>query len=678
MRRASRATNTSSSASGRARLIQPYRSAVSASKSSAPRIASMARPRPSSRARCCTPPAPGAAPTPTSICPRMAFSRAANRMSHASAISLPAPRARPRIFAIVTTGSSLSLCHNVPSDASPAPPALAASAVYSATLVRPVRGGSAGLRCSQRRRSASHSRLGGQRRRRGRVPHLRRCQPDRAHWRRPQSAVPTSRAVYLLPGASVRRSADRPPAVAAPAARAVLVRSPRRDAVRAELPAGTDRQPVPPARDDQRGLPVPERLRADAARSGGDRPVLVWIHGGGLVQDGARNYDGTKLAADGAVVVTINYRLGALGFLAHPALASHGAAGNYGLMDQQAALRWVQRNIARFGGDPHNVTIAGQSAGGLSVLAQMVSPGARGLFQRAIVQSGTFALNQRPLATAEAAGQMFAHDRRLPGPDRGVPAQRAGQRPGQQIRRRDSRRRRRLGAHPADRNGAGPRAVRPGAGHQRHHPRRGTALRRRPRHHREPGDEHTAGRSGSDPANYQANIAQALGVSAARAAAIAAEYPLSAYPSPVVAFSLLVSDASFACPALQVDRQTAARGVPTYAYQFNDDNAPVNFLGKQPGLGDARGRTPVSVRPAEHAVPGHAQPRPAGARRQHADRLGQLRRDRQPVVARTALAVVQRDPGVVARAVAVAGHDRLRHRAPLLVLGRRRRWPGFY
>ena len=138
--------------------------------------------------------------------------------------------------------------------------------------------------------------------------------------------------------------------------------------------------------------------------------MLVWIHGGGLEQDGARNYDGTKLAADGTVVVTINYRLGALGFLAHPALASRpgGAAGNYGLMDQQAALRWVQRNIAQFGGDPHNVTIAGQSAGGLSVLAQMVSPGARGLFQRAIVQSGTFALTQQPLATAEAAGETFA------------------------------------------------------------------------------------------------------------------------------------------------------------------------------------------------------------------------------------------------------------------------------
>ena len=92
------------------------------------------------------------------------------------------------------------------------------------------------------------------------------------------------------------------------------------------------------------------------------RPVLVWIHGGGLATDGARNYDPTQLAAEGTVVVTVNYRLGALGFLAHPALASRpgGPSGNYGLMDQQAALRWVQRNIRQFGGDPHNITIAGR------------------------------------------------------------------------------------------------------------------------------------------------------------------------------------------------------------------------------------------------------------------------------------------------------------------------------
>src|SRR6202022_5192864 len=133
-------------------------------------------------------------------------------------------------------------------------------------------------------------------------------------------------------------------------------------------------------------------------------PVLVWIHGGGYTQGDGRGFDGTKLAQDGVVVVTLNYRLGALGFLAHPALASQpgGPAGNYGLMDQQAAPRWVQRNIRRLGGDPENVTIAGQSAGALSVLANLISPGSRGLFERAIVQSGSFEPQQQSPAPAAA------------------------------------------------------------------------------------------------------------------------------------------------------------------------------------------------------------------------------------------------------------------------------------
>src|SRR5262249_4261373 len=118
------------------------------------------------------------------------------------------------------------------------------------------------------------------------------------------------------------------------------------------------------------------------AGRGGDRPVLVWIHGGGFTTGAGRDYDPTKLPADGVVVVTLNYRLGVLGFLAHPALAASpgGPAGNYGLMDQQAALRWVQRNIGRFGGDPDNVTIAGESAGGLGVLMHLISRSSRGLF----------------------------------------------------------------------------------------------------------------------------------------------------------------------------------------------------------------------------------------------------------------------------------------------------------
>jgi para-nitrobenzyl esterase len=144
------------------------------------------------------------------------------------------------------------------------------------------------------------------------------------------------------------------------------------------------------------------------ARPGAHRPVLVWIHGGGLSLGESQDYDPAKLAAEGTVVVVINYRLGALGFLAHPALKDRGSTGAYGLMDQQAALRWVQRNVGAFGGDPKNVTIAGESAGGLGVLAHVASHSSRGLFNRAIVQSGAFALTQTPLATAETEGKAFA------------------------------------------------------------------------------------------------------------------------------------------------------------------------------------------------------------------------------------------------------------------------------
>jgi para-nitrobenzyl esterase len=121
-------------------------------------------------------------------------------------------------------------------------------------------------------------------------------------------------------------------------------------------------------------------------------PVIVWIHGGALVTGSSKEmlYDGARMASEGAVVVTINYRLGVLGYLAHPGLSEEspdGVSGNYGLLDQIEALRWVHRNIAAFGGDPDNVTIAGESAGGLSVLYLMAAPSARGLFHKAVAQS---------------------------------------------------------------------------------------------------------------------------------------------------------------------------------------------------------------------------------------------------------------------------------------------------
>ena len=121
---------------------------------------------------------------------------------------------------------------------------------------------------------------------------------------------------------------------------------------------------------------------------GDKRPVMVWIHGGGFVNGTGDMYYSRRLAAKGhIVVVTINYRLGALGFLAHPSLGPPGGVGNYGLADQQAALRWVRDNIAVFGGDPRKVTIAGESAGGMSVCDHLVAPGSAGLFRAAIIQS---------------------------------------------------------------------------------------------------------------------------------------------------------------------------------------------------------------------------------------------------------------------------------------------------
>ena len=137
-------------------------------------------------------------------------------------------------------------------------------------------------------------------------------------------------------------------------------------------------------------------------------PVMVWIHGGAGFLGESDDYDPTKLVEnEDVVVVTLNYRLGLLGFLAHPAFSaetSYGGSGDYGFMDQQAALRWVQRNIKNFGGNPDNVTIFGESFGGLSVHTQLASPEAAGLFDHAIIESGAYFLNTFPLATAEAIG----------------------------------------------------------------------------------------------------------------------------------------------------------------------------------------------------------------------------------------------------------------------------------
>lgn len=156
-----------------------------------------------------------------------------------------------------------------------------------------------------------------------------------------------------------------------------------------------------------------------AAESENDRrPVMVWIHGGALTRGSGSLplYDGTALARKGVVVVTVNYRLGPFGYLAHPALSAEseqGASGNYGVLDQILALEWVRDNIATFGGDPDRVTIFGESAGAWSVNVLQASPLARGLFHRAIGQSGGFfdglpVLRSPEDGSAESAGEAFA------------------------------------------------------------------------------------------------------------------------------------------------------------------------------------------------------------------------------------------------------------------------------
>jgi para-nitrobenzyl esterase len=158
-------------------------------------------------------------------------------------------------------------------------------------------------------------------------------------------------------------------------------------------------------------------------RAGAKLPVLFYIHGGGY-DSGSGDvpiYEGEGLARKGVVAVTVNYRLGVVGFFVHPELSKesgNNASGNYGLLDQIAALKWVQANIAAFGGDPNRVTIAGQSAGGGSVHSLIASPLARGLFHRTIVQSGgstvrreSVSMGSSSFANAEAEGRRFAESR---------------------------------------------------------------------------------------------------------------------------------------------------------------------------------------------------------------------------------------------------------------------------
>jgi para-nitrobenzyl esterase len=315
----------------------------------------------------------------------------------------------------------------------------------------------------------------------------------------------------------------------------------------------------------------------------GRLPVMFWIHGGALVVGESDDYNPQRLVEQGVVVVTINYRLGALGFLAHPALSAEAAdpdddndvdhapaSGNYGIMDQQMALKWVRRNIAAFGGDPKNVTIFGESAGGLSTFSNLVSPRAKGLFERAIVESGAYRLNLPSLATAETQGTAFATSEGCI--DQTTACLRAltvaqvlaKQNPAGYVTNVDGRViPQSIGAALA--SGAFNRVpVMNGSNHDEW--RLFVAL-----------NDVFAGIIPT-PANYSQIVAATLGIPAAATGPIVALYP----PGPTtlsteLALGAVGTDAIFACPARFASALTA-QFVPTFSYEFNDANAPEGFL----------------------------------------------------------------------------------------------------
>ena len=314
-------------------------------------------------------------------------------------------------------------------------------------------------------------------------------------------------------------------------------------------------------------------------------PVMVWIHGGGLTAGGGDLYDPTPLVTQGGViVVTINYRLGVLGFLAETGLdKEHHLLGNYGFMDQQLALKWVQENIAAFGGNPKEVTIFGESAGGQSVYSQLASPLAKGMFRGAIAESGSYSEFQDyfdfivTLPVAETMGTILVPSGNTVAADVGCGSQTAAC----------------LRSVSADTLvGAEPSVVYPFVD--------GKLLTQTPtaafktgKFNRVPviaGTNHDeyrifvaeqydgTGNPIDTSAEYTAAVTLLWG--SELAPFVLDLYPYSSYPDGGLALSASGTDGLFSCPARNADK-SLSNHVPTYAYEFNDEDAPPDMV---PGL----------------------------------------------------------------------------------------------
>ena len=324
-----------------------------------------------------------------------------------------------------------------------------------------------------------------------------------------------------------------------------------------------------------------------AASTGSKFPVMVWIHGGAFTLGSGSDYDASSFARKhGVVVVTLNYRLGALGFLALPALTGEGggASGNYGLLDQQTALKWVQANIAAFGGDPAAVTIAGESAGGMSVCAHLASPASAGLFGKAIIQSGLCTSPGNAVTQVEAQARNLKYVAKLGcAPDdldclrktdvsallkTAVPGLRTisnlvwspvYQTPMLPLTLQDAFARGQVNKVP----------VMAGTNH----------------------DEGRLFVSVAAPDGKPVTLIKYWGAAGllagiVKAQPVLAQYPYRTYTTPALAFATMFTDGVFSCPAVSVDT-ALSKVVPVYAFEFNDPQAvttqrvPVDL----PGLG---------------------------------------------------------------------------------------------
>lgn len=307
-------------------------------------------------------------------------------------------------------------------------------------------------------------------------------------------------------------------------------------------------------------------------------PVMVWFYGGGFVTGSAADYLPVNLVSRGGViVVTLNYRLGPFGFLAHPALAaeSQNDVGNYGLLDQQAGLNWVHRNIAAFGGDPDNVTIFGESAGGASVCANIASPAVRGLFHKAIIESGPCALPLTvDIGDAETYGEQLAADNHCPTTADAAAAAC-------------------LRALPVSTLLAAEGSIANLTGSVPFYPVSGTPLMPKA-----PSEAISAGQFNRVPVLQGSNHDEARLIAALsfdllagpltadqypqqiqsmfgdHAATVLQQYPLSDYASPDLAWAAVVTDDQFSCNALRTDEALVSQHIPVYAYEFDDPTAP--------------------------------------------------------------------------------------------------------